>query len=116
MFSILTYVNYWNTLFGLIFYWLPIVVVLQHYFRVFARMYKDDLKSREKYENSPSVYEYYDPDLTVGYILGRLLLSIIPVVNLVLAFYQGIQLVGDFLLFMNKILDIPLVPKRSRKL
>jgi hypothetical protein len=92
-------------------YWIPLVVCLVVYLFRFLQLYRDDLRESDS--------DYYHPRLTVGYILGHLFLAIAPVINLFAlvfdCFGSIFGYIRSFLLFLDKIFNIPLVPKPSKK-
>lgn len=100
-----------NNVIAIYTYWIPLVVCLVVYLFRFLELYRADL---EKSKN-----EYYYPTLTIGYIIGHLLLAITPIVNLfALVFDCFGSIFGyfrSFLLFLDKIFNIPLVPKPPLK-
>lgn len=95
--------NFWLA-FGL--YWMPLALCLYGYTVRTYRDYRKDLAAREK--------DYYFPELTVGLIVGRLVLAVVPVGNLFAAVFNvAPEVFGDFFRWLGKALDIPLVPKRK---
>lgn len=92
-------------------YWIPLAVCLVVYLLRFLELYRTDLEESKK--------EYYYPKLTVGYIIGHLFLAIVPIINLFAlvfdCFGSIFGYIRSFLLFIDKVFDIPLVPKPSKK-
>lgn len=94
--------NYqFNNTLALYTYWIPLGVCVTVYIFRFVERYRDDLKKSE---------ETYDvPTLTIGVIVGHLLLAITPAVNL---FAMVFDCMGSILKWFGRVLDIPLVKKR----
>lgn len=93
-----------NSIWGFLTYWLPMLICMLGYTIKTIRDIKCDREERYK--------KYYTPT-TVGDIVARMLATICPVVNLVCAVFDLggpiLKEIGDFL---SKFLDIPLVPKK----
>lgn len=94
-----------NTMLALWLYWSPMACCLILYFARSIRLYHRDLAERARETN------YYEPSLTVGWILGKLLIAIIPAVNIFAVIFD----VGpDFFDWLSSVFNIPLVPKRHK--
>lgn len=91
-----------TTLLALYTYWTPLVICLAVYACRFVRAYREDVKK--------SAETYYSPILTVGAILGHLFLAVTPAVNL---FALVFDCAGSVFRWFGRVLDIPLVRKRS---
>lgn len=120
----LTYLeNIWNqpatqtltTRFGILLYWLPLVVCIVGNLCQFVQVYRSDLREREGRNG------YYTPTLTVGHVLAWVLITVTPGVNLMVAcFYHGPCIISNIFSRMSKMFDFPLVPdsdsyKQKRK-
>ena len=82
-------------------YWIPLLVCLTVYlFRAIGK-YKQDLKNCTE--------KYYTPTLTIGWVVGRLLGSIIPVVNLSCMTFDCL---ASLFKWIDQFLDIPFVRKQ----
>lgn len=84
--------------FGL--YWVPVVVCGIYYTLEIIKLYKEDVKNREK--------DYYHPNLTIGKILMYILFVFIPFVNL-------LKFIFDIFPDLLNVLDIPLVPAKKKE-
>ena len=100
-----------NNVIAIYTYWIPLVVCLVVYLFRFLELYRTDLEESKK--------EYYYPKLTVGYILGHIFLAIAPIINLFALVFDCLGSIFGYLrslfFFLEKIFDIPLVPKPSKK-
>ncbi|HEY9146568.1 MAG TPA: hypothetical protein VIN36_07770 [Thiobacillus sp.] len=96
--------NFWL---ALCLYWLPMALCLYGYSVRTFRDYRQDVKRRES-------LAFYMPDLTVGVVVGRFLMAVFPIANLLAAVFDvAPEVFGDFFRWIGKALDIPLVPKRK---
>lgn len=87
-------------------YWLPLALCLYGYTVRTFRDYRKDVAAREK--------DYYHPELTIGLIVGRLVMAVLPIGNLFAAVFNvAPEVFGDFFRWVGKALDIPLVPKKK---
>lgn len=113
-----------NSLLGICLYWIPLVFCMVFYTVRTAAGYmadkagreKDDAE-REKEVDSPyrSTYHYY-PKETIGRIIGRALVSVMPIANIWAALFDlSPKVFGRFFELVGQIFDQPLVPKRERK-
>lgn len=84
-------------------YWIPLVVCSIVYIVRCIELYKKDLIESEK--------EYYNPKLTIGYIVGYIFYAITPCVNL---FACVFDCMGAVFSRLGKIFDIPLVKKKKK--
>lgn len=101
--------HYWaNVYIAISLYWLPLVLCLVGYIVRTWKDYRNDVERREK---SPRVYY---PILTIGHIIGRGVVSIIPVANLMAAIFDvAPELFSGFFKWIGKVFDQPLVPERK---
>lgn len=91
--------------FGL--YWLPLVFCAFGYMLRTARNYRKDREERSK----PGAY--YHPTDTIGTLIGRGVMSIMPVGNLLAAVFDlSPEVFGRFFEWIGKVFDQPLVPDR----
>jgi len=100
----------WNFLIGFQFsspvalwlYWIPLAICLVGYIWDFVKDYQRDLGEYQK--------SYYDAHLTLGSILGRLLVSFIPLINIgIVMFYHGWMLVKRIFDSLSLLLNQPIV-------
>lgn len=122
-------------------YFLPIVICIFGYLYRINKKIKTDTIQRTKFETyvseraaydeaikaydespvasrgmRPSMPsgEYYHPSVTVGSIVGSLIVSVLPVVNLCMAVFWFLPTIAkDIVDLCSQWLDIPLVPKRD---
>lgn len=107
----------WNGLIALIVFWLPLLLCLYGYTIRSLRDFANDRAKRAYAEAQPEPSKgYYEPSVTVGTLVGRVLAAVVPIVNLVCAIFDvGPQVFGDFFKWFGKAFDIPLVPKRAKR-
>lgn len=95
--------NVWIAL-GL--YWLPLGICCVGYIIRTWRNYRKDRRARD-------TEKYYTPTDTVGTLIGRGVVSVVPIANLyVAAFDLAPEMLGRFIERLGRIFDQPLVPKR----
>jgi hypothetical protein len=114
---ILAHIPAYNGWIALLLFWAPLVLCAYGYFVLAVQGYRKDLATRAAEEAvvASGHKSYYTPELTVGVLVGYLLCTIIPVVNLIASiFYIGPKVFGEFFEWLGKALDIPLVPKRTK--
>lgn len=92
-------------------YWLPVVLTAFGYVRKTKDEYDKDIEERE--ESDKRKQTYY-PTLKLGTVIGRLVVSFIPFVNIFHAIKSVWFLGEDIIELCKKWLDIPLVPKRPK--
>lgn len=96
---------------GVLLYWLPLGGCLVGYALRSMKDVRSDLALREREGG-----RYYVPRITLGTLVGRLILSVVPVANLVACICDvGIGMLRDFVEWIGRVLDIPLVPQRKRR-
>lgn len=95
-----------NSLLGVVLYWAPLTMCVYGYtVRTFLN-YRKDITRREE--------DRYHPTDTVGDIVGRAIITIIPIGNLwAAAFNVAPEVFGRFFNWLGKVFDQPLVPKRK---
>lgn len=99
---------------GVLLYWLPLALCAYGYtIRTWVR-YQKDYRERADSESVKAGYRTYIPSLTVGSILGYILMTITPVANLFAAIFDVAPKVFSSLInFLEKVFSQPLVPKRK---
>lgn len=96
-----------NTVLAIWLYWVPLLVCLIGYLSDCVSDYKSD------YERHTT--DFYYPKLTVGKILGRLIVSFVPGVNIAIALFSHFFiLISKFFHYLGKVFDIPLIPARPQ--
>ena len=99
-----------DPIWGSLFYVLPFTICAYGYTARTWNNYRKDVLNRD----DPERTIYYPTD-TIGSVLGRALVSIIPLANLwAAAFDIGPEVFGDFFRWLGKLFDQPLVPKRKQ--
>lgn len=97
-----------------VFYWIPLALCAVGYTVRTAKEIKHDVNDRRQSDLSP--HAYYYPSVTVGTIVGRLLLTAAPLINIA-AFVTdlGIDMIGHAFDVISKTLDHPIVSSRRAK-
>lgn len=102
----------WNSWLAVLLYWMPVALCAYGYTVQTVQDYRSELDIRAKAETDPKTYFY--PTLTVGTLVGRAVLTAIPIANLFAAIFNvAPKVFGDLFEWIGKALDIPLVPKRK---
>jgi amino acid permease len=102
-----------NSLMGFYLYWAPTLYCLVFYFVRTVVNYRVDKEQHEKYLKDPRT-NYYSPSENVGGIVGRIVVSFLPVVNIWCALFDLTpDVVTRFTKYIGNLLDIPLVPKKK---
>jgi hypothetical protein len=96
------------------FYWLPAILCIFGYLRQIQEEYHKDVASRDEYEKCDNKNKAYYPTLTVGKIVGRVVVSIIPLVNIWKGVYFLFRIGKDIIDIFDTWLNIPLVKKRPK--
>ena len=95
--------NYqFNGTLALFTYWVPLAVCLLVYAFRFVECYREDVKKCAE--------KYYTPKVTIGAILGHILLAVVPAVNL---FAMVFDCTASVFRWLGRVLDVPLVRKRK---
>lgn len=90
---------------GLLLYWLPLAVCLIGYVVRTWRNYQKDIKAR-------AADSIYTPTDTIGTLIGRALVSVVPVANLWASVFDlGPKIFGRFFKWIGNVFDQPLVPR-----
>lgn len=102
---------------ALLLYGLPLVLCVIGYIGRTFRDYRRDVRNRDTWDEQvrtgKSADSYYFPELTIGTIIGRALVAILPVGNLIAAIFDVAPKLFDRLFdWIERIFDQPLVPKR----
>ena len=103
-----------TSLMGIYLYWAPLTLCAWGYTLHTWQNYQKDIVERDKYYANPRDKMYYSPTDTIGTLIGRAIVTFMPVANLwvaVLGF--GPRLFSGFFRRVGKIFDIPLVPVRK---
>lgn len=103
--------------FGL--YWLPLSLCAYGFtLRTWAN-YQKDVAAREEYTAALDTMEnvrvriYYPTD-TIGSLIGRTLVTVLPIANLWAATFDvAPRLFGSFFRWIGQVFNTPLVPKRK---
>lgn len=96
-----------SVVWGLLLYWLPLVICAVYFSKRFVDYYRADLNAREGTDTN----SYYKPQLTVGAILSALIIIGMPVVNLVYgALNAAPHMFSGFFKWCGRVFDFPLVP------
>jgi hypothetical protein len=92
---------------GIWLYWLPGAFCTVFYIIRTARNYIQDKNNRES-------SKWYSPTDTIGTLIGRGIVSIVPIANLLAAIFDlAPEVFGKFFKYLDKLFNQPLVPKRK---
>ncbi len=98
----------WTHWLVILLYWLPLILCSYYYTLVTVREYNAELVR--------STEPYYYPTMTIGTLIGRLLLTVVPITNLFAAVADVVPAVfGNFSTLVRSVLNTPLVPPRKPK-
>lgn len=101
-----------NSIIGICLYWLPLALCSIGYLVRSSREYHTDIEKRTESENNPK--QYYNPTIRIGTLIGRCLISIVPIVNLLAAIFDISPIMFKRILdWIVDVFDRPLVPKRK---
>lgn len=111
---IIEHVPAWNSWIALLLYWLPFALCAYGYLIRTAHKVREDRAKREAAEaGKPNAY--YSPNITVGTLIGYLFLTVMPVANLFSAIFDvAPKVFSSFLIWCERALSVPLVPKRDK--
>lgn len=96
----------WHSRTALFFYWIPVVLCVVGFLFDFREMYKSDL---DNYQSN-----YYVPKLTVGAIVGRMVLSFVPICNFIASIRHAFCLIHNILSTFAEWLDIPIIKGKPK--
>lgn len=96
---------YHNTLLAGLLYWLPLAFCAFGYLMRTARNFRKDRGERTR----PGAF--YHPTDTIGSLIGRAIVTLLPVGNLLAAIFDlGPEVFGKFFEWLRAVFDQPLVP------
>lgn len=100
-----------NSLIGVLLYWVPAAFCVVFYTVRSAGEYQDDISARAAEKNEGKIYH---PSITIGSLIGRGLASMIPVVNIWCALFDlAPSVFARLFRWIGRVFDQPLVPKRK---
>lgn len=101
-----------TTMWGILLYWLPLAFCAFGYVVRTADNVQKDLEARDKHEKAGTIDRYVPTD-TIGTLIGRAIVSLLPVANLLAACFDvGPKIFGKFFAVLGRVFNQPLVPKR----
>ena len=102
----------WNSWIALVTYWLPMALCAFGY--TMRTVYKTKHDLNERAEAPKRQYGTYIPSVTIGTLVGYVLLTVTPIANLFAAIFDVAPIVFRvFFEWCARVLDVPLVPKRK---
>lgn len=114
--NVINWIPQWDSWPALLLYWVPMALCAYEYAVMAGQGYRADLQQRAREDVSAAAGRMtpYSPALTVGTLVGYLLATTVPAVNLIAAvLHVAPRVFGDLFPWLGKALDIPLVPKRE---
>ena len=104
-----------NSIFGFVLYWIPVAICAIGFTLRTIKNCSKEVAHRKQYEEGKT--SYYDPEETIGRIIGRFIITFIPIANLGIAVCDfGADFVNGFFTWIGRVFDQPLVPRRPRAL
>ena len=101
-----------NTVLGILIYWVPLLFCSTFYFIRTCRNYIHDKNKRVEAEQ---INCFYYPTDTIGDLIGRGVVSIVPIANLLAAVFDlAPEVFGKFFKYLEITFNQPLVPKRKK--
>ena len=95
----------WTGLMGILLYWVPSACCCVGYTARTANNYMQDKRQREE------AGARYEPTDTIGALIGRAIVSALPVANLwAAAFDIAPKFLGGFFDWLDRVFNTPLVP------
>jgi len=103
-----------NSIIGFFIYWVPVSLCVFGYTLRTFNNYRHDLIQRRKSELKK--VDYYSPTDTIGDIIGRAIVSVIPIANTWAATFDvAPKLFSKLFEFVGRIFDQPLVPEKKNR-
>jgi hypothetical protein len=104
-----------TTLWGILLYWVPTAFCAFGYLIKTAENTRKDIVNRDRLEREKASDKYVPTD-TIGSIIGRGIVSIMPVANLFAAVFDVAPTVfGRFFAMVGRVFNQPIVPPRNAK-
>lgn len=98
----------WNSTLGILLFWVPLAFCLVGYTLRTAKNYRKDVAKRLS-------DGFYHPTDTIGTLIGRALVSVIPVANIWAAMFDlAPEVFSGLFKWLGKVFDQPLVPDNER--
>lgn len=98
----------WNGWLAIGLYWAPLSLCAFGYTVRSWRNYQKDMEKRAK-------EEHYYPSETLGDLIGRALVTVLPIANLWAALFDmAPEVFGRFFNWIGRVFSQPLVPKRTK--
>lgn len=105
----------WNSWIAVLLYWLPAALCAYGYLVRSVKLYRRDLAERAAVESDATGRTHYYPRETFGSLIGRAVMTVLPVGNLFAAIFNvAPEVFGDLFAWIGRVFDQPLVPKRNR--
>ncbi|KAA0888707.1 hypothetical protein [Oryzomonas rubra] len=102
-----------NSFIGILLFWVPLAFCAVGYTIRTAKDYMEDKTDRAKAESEGTSYS---PTVTVGTLIGRGIVSVVPIANIWAALFDvAPELFSKTFLVIGKLFNIPLVPKRKKQ-
>ena len=96
-----------NSIFGILLYWVPMSLCIVGYTIRTFRNYREDLNKRK-------TEQFYTPTDTIGSLIGRWIVTILPILNLWASLFDvAPELFGNLFKRIEIIFNQPLVPPKK---
>lgn len=97
---------------GVLWYWVPLAICLLGYALRTWRNYRIDVDNRQ---SCPSRFRVYTPTDTVGNLLGRVIKSVVPILNILAVITDvGPELGRRYFKWLHRVLTQPVVPDNRK--
>ena len=108
------YHNSWLAATTFYWYWIPAITCMVFHLYKFYELAQSDIARRHRNDQAVNSRPWnYNPELTMGVIVGYSLLSFIPIANIAVAVVRVFPKVfGKVMDFMEWFLNLPIVPRR----
>lgn len=95
-----------NNLLGVLLYWLPLAFCIMGYTMRTAKNYMHDRQSRDNPDS-----HYYSPTDTIGSLIGRAVVTVVPIGNIWAAMFDlSPEIFRSLFQWLDKVFNRPLVP------
>lgn len=111
----LYFVQLSETALCIILYLVPFVLCAIGYIERTWINYQKDRVERDRLSDKPD-WKIYRPTDTIGSLLGRAVVTILPIVNLLAALFDVCpEMYGRFFYWVSKLLSYPIVPPKANQ-
>lgn len=111
---------HFNSILGICLYWVPVSLCVVGYTLRTARNLRTDVIKRKEFEDNlckdTPLHLYYTPTDTIGSLIGRAFVSLMPVANIWAAMFDvAPEMFGKLFKWIELVFNQPLVPRKEDK-